>query len=302
MVHDAIQFSQVSKSYGTVVAVQPLDLRIDAGETVAVLGPNGAGKSTTLDMLLGLVRPDTGRISVFGSDIASAVAAGRVAAMLQTGAVLSDLSVFEFVDLVASLYPHPRSVGETLDMAGLAPLAQRRTQTLSGGEAQRVRFASTIVTNADLLVLDEPTVALDVTSRHAFWETVRSVASQGGTVVFATHHLDEADANADRVVLMAEGRIVADGSALEIRSRVGGRTIRAVLAQVAEAELAHLDGVVDARRRGDSIELSCSDSDIVLRQLLTRYDSIADIEVTGAGIEAAFLQLTAPADAVGVTQ
>lgn len=304
MINEAVQFSDVSKSFGTVAAVRPLHLTIAPGETVAVLGPNGAGKSTKVDMLLGLVRPDAGRISVFGSNVEKAVAAGRVAAMLQTGSLLSDLSVHEFVDLVASLYPHPRDVGETLEVAGLAPLAQRRTQTLSGGEAQRVRFASSIVTNADLMMLDEPTVALDVTSRHGFWETVRSIASQGSTVVFATHYLDEADANADRIVLMAEGRIVADGSALDIRSRVGGRTIRAVLPNVSEADLAHLHGVVDARRHGDSIELSCSNSDIVLRQLLTCYDTITDIEVAGAGIDAAFLQLTAPAGGTtgGVTR
>jgi ABC-2 type transport system ATP-binding protein len=288
-----IRFRSVSKSFGDVEAVRSLDLDITPGETVALLGPNGAGKSTTLDMLLGLHRPDAGEISVFGTAPDVAVAAGHIAAMLQTGSLIQNLSVHEFVSLVASLYPHPRPIDETLEIAGLTALAKRRTQTLSGGESQRVRFAGAIVTNADLLVLDEPTVALDVAARHAFWTTVRDIASMGNTVIFATHYLDEADANADRIVLMARGGIVADGSATQIKSMVGGRTIRATLPDVVIDEIQHIDSVRTVERRGESISITCSNSDSVLRELLNRYDSIHDIEVAGAGIEEAFLELTA---------
>jgi ABC-2 type transport system ATP-binding protein len=288
-----IQFRAVSKSFGEVEAVRSLDLAITPGETVALLGPNGAGKSTTLDMLLGLHRPDSGAISVYGTTPEIAVASGHIAAMLQTGSLIQNLSVHEFVSLVASLYPHPRAVDETLEIAGLTPLAKRRTQTLSGGESQRVRFAGAVVTNADLLVLDEPTVALDVAARHAFWNTVRDIASMGNTVIFATHYLDEADANADRIVLMAQGVIVADGSATQIKSMVGGRSIRATLPDVDVAEIRGLESVRTVERRGEAVSITCSDSDRVLRELLNRYESIHDIEVSGAGIEEAFLELTA---------
>ncbi|MCU1359565.1 MAG: transporter ATP-binding protein [Ilumatobacteraceae bacterium] len=288
-----ICFDAVSKSFGAVQAVRSLDLAIAPGETVALLGPNGAGKSTTLDMLLGLSRPDSGSISLFGASPEAAIADGHVAAMLQTGSLIQNLTVREFVTLVASLYPRPRPVDETLEVAGLTELAKRRTQMLSGGESQRVRFAAAIVTNAELLVLDEPTVALDVESRHSFWNTVRNIASMGNTVIFATHYLDEADTNADRIVLMARGQIVADGSATEIKSRVGGRSIRATLPDVDTEALRMMDGVITVERRGESIALTCRDSDQVLRRLLDRYDSIRDIEVAGAGIEEAFLELTA---------
>jgi ABC-2 type transport system ATP-binding protein len=294
-VGSSVRFEGVVKSFGDVQAVRSLDLSIPAGQTVALLGPNGAGKSTTLDMLLGLQRPDAGRISVYGQRPDAAIASGRVAAMLQTGSLVQNLTVRELVALTASLYPNAKPVDQTLEVAGLAKLADRRSQGLSGGEAQRVRFASAIVSNADLLVLDEPTVALDVEARHAFWVTVRSLASAGNTVVFATHYLDEADANADRIVLMARGQIVADGSSTEIKARVGGRTIRATLPAVGVEHLQQIAGVVSADRRGDSISLVCNDSDRVLRTLLDAYPSIRDIEVAGAGIEEAFLELTAEA-------
>ena len=288
-----IEASGLTKSFGPVLAVRGVDIGIGRGETVALLGPNGAGKSTTIDMVLGLLAPDTGSVSVFGMAPSAAVDAGLVGGMLQVGQLISDLTVRELVAMVASLYPNPLAADEALQMTGLTDLAGRRTQKLSGGQAQRVRFAVAIVSNPELLVLDEPTVAMDVESRREFWHAIRSFAAGGKTVMFATHYLEEADANADRIILMASGVVVADGPTTEIKARVGVRTIRATLPDVAVAELAAIPGVAEAQRRGDAIVLTSPASDDVLRHLLATYPAARDIEVRGAGLEEAFLQLTA---------
>jgi ABC-2 type transport system ATP-binding protein len=256
-----------------------------------LLGPNGAGKSTTLDMLLGLMRPDHGSVTLFGRPPREAVAAGAVSGMLQTGELIRDLTVRELVTMVASLYPHPMDVDEALTLCGLDDIGQRKTHKLSGGQTQRVRFAIAVVADSDLLVLDEPTVALDVESRHAFWVTMRRFATSGKTVVFATHYLEEADEYADRVVLMANGVVVADGPSTEIKAMVGLRTIRATLPGVGLDVLRALPGVQEADRRGDAVVLRCLDSDAALRALLA-FDAARDIEVRGAGLEEAFMQLT----------
>jgi ABC-2 type transport system ATP-binding protein len=291
-----IRLEGLSKTFrtpqGPVPAVDGIDLEIAPGETVALLGPNGAGKSTTLEMLLGLTRPDAGTVSVFGQSPERAVDTGGVGAMLQTGSLIRDLSVRELVAMIASLYRHPLPVDEALDLAGIGPLAGRRTQKLSGGETQRVRFAVAIVADPDLLVLDEPTVAMDVESRRAFWAAMRAFVARDKTVVFATHYLDEADAYADRVVLMASGAIVADGPPTEIKAMVGSRRIRATLPGADRAMLAGLPGVTDVELRGESIVLICSDSDAALRALLAASPEARDLEVTGAALEDAFVQLT----------
>ena len=281
---------------GPVRAVRGIDVAISAGETVAFLGPNGAGKSTTIDMVLGLLEPDAGSISVFGRSPHGAVDAGAVGAMLQTGTLLRDLEVRELVSMMASLYPAPLDVDEVLGLTGISELAGRRTQKLSGGQTQRVRFAVALVSNPDLLVLDEPTVAMDVESRHAFWSSMREFTSRGKTVLFATHYLEEADAYADRVVLMARGQIVADGPPTEIKAMVGTRTIRATLPDVDLGRLSALPGVNHAERRGEAVDLNCADSDAAVRALLAAFPEARDIEISGAGLEQAFLQLTGGED------
>ena len=277
---------------GPVPAVRGIDISIAPGETVALLGPNGAGKSTTIDMLLGLIPPDSGTVSVFGRPPDEAIKAGAVGAMLQTGGLLRDLSVQELIAMMASLYPAPLSVDEILDLAGVRRIADRRTQKLSGGETQRVRSAVALVSNPDLLVLDEPTVGMDVQGRHDFWTTMRDFAAHGKTVLFATHYLEEADVYADRAMLMANGRIIADAPTTEIKAVVGSRTIRATLADIDVAELARLPGVTGADRHGKAVLLTCSNSDQAIRALLARYPKVRDIEIEGAGLEEAFLQLT----------
>ena len=203
-------------SAGPVRAVRGVDIDIAPGETVALLGPNGAGKSTTIDMLLGLSAPDAGDVLVFGMTPSEAVRRGAIGGMLQTGAVIGELTVRELVATMASLYPAPLDVDETLELAGIADLGRRMTNRLSGGQTQRVRFAVAMVSNPDLLVLDEPTVAMDVEGRVQFWQTMRRFVAGGKTVLFATHYLEEADANADRIILMARGEVVADWPATQI--------------------------------------------------------------------------------------
>jgi len=293
-----IVLSRLSKSYGKVRAVRSVDLVIAPGETVALLGPNGAGKTTTIDMVLGLTRPDSGSVSLFGMSPAQAVAAGVVGGMLQTGSLIEQLSVRELVTMVASLYPHPLGVAEVLQLTGAAEFADRQSTRLSGGQTQRVRFAIALVADPDLLLLDEPTSAMDVEARREFWTSMRAVAARGKTVIFATHYLEEADAYADRIVLLARGEIVADGPATEIKAKVGGRTIRATLPGADVAQLAALPGVTNADRHGDAVILTCADSDAALRALLGRFPGARDIEVSGSGLEDAFLALTADQDDV----
>jgi ABC-2 type transport system ATP-binding protein len=281
---------------GVVQAVRGVDIEIGAGETLALLGPNGAGKSTTIDMLLGLTQPDSGTVSLFGLTPAEAIRTGRVGAMLQTGSLLRDLTVRELIDMMGSLYDDPLPTDEVLDIVGINSIAARRTQTLSGGETQRVRFAIAMVSDPDLLVLDEPTVAMDVEGRTAFWATMRRAAAGGTTVAFATHYLEEADAFADRAVLMAHGRVVADGPTTELKAMVGLRTIRATLPGADLQRLEALPGVTRAERRGESGVLTCADSDAAIRALLEACPDARDIEITGTGLEEAFLELTRGAD------
>ncbi len=277
---------------GPIRAVRGVEITIAAGETVALLGPNGAGKSTTIDMLLGLLRPDEGSVSVFGRPPSEAVAHGAVGGMLQTGDLIRDLTVRELVAMMASLYPAPLDVEEALELAGIKEISAQRTNKLSGGQTQRVRLAVALVSDPQLLVLDEPTVALDVEGRRAFWATMRASAARGKTIVFATHYLEEADAYADRAVLIAHGAIVADGPTTEIKAMVGTRTIRATLPGVPLDALEALAGVASAERRGDAMSLRCTDSDAAIRALLAAHPHARDIEIAAAGLEQAFLALT----------
>jgi ABC-2 type transport system ATP-binding protein len=289
---DSITANGLTKSFGAVRAVRGLDLELQRGSTVALLGPNGAGKTTTIDMLIGLTKPDAGTVSLFGRTPGEAVKAGLIGAMTQTGQLIDYLSVRELVTMIAAIYPAPLPVDEALQISGASAFADRMTRKLSGGETQRVRFAIALVADAELLVLDEPTAALDVEGRRDFWRAMRNFAARGKTVIFATHYLEEADAYADRIILMSHGRIVADGAPTEIKATVGGRIIRATLPDVDVTALRALRGVTAVDRRGDAVTLNCTDSDATLRDLLAGYPAIRDIEVRGAGLEEAFLELT----------
>lgn len=295
----AIRLTALHKSFGSVQAVRGIDLTIAPGEVVAFLGPNGAGKSTTIDMVLGLSSPDSGSVAVFGNGPVSAVRSGRVGAMLQSGALLPDVTVKELVATFAALHHHPLPVSEALRRAEITDIAGTATTKLSGGQSQRVRYALALVPDPDLLVLDEPTVAMDVEVRRAFWASMREFTGSGKTVLFATHYLEEADDFADRVVVLAGGQVVADGTGAQIKATVTGRTISTVV-DAAATDLADLPGVRDVERQGPRTVLRCSDSDAALRALVHRFSDARDIEVRTGNLEDAFLELTAagarPAD------
>lgn len=281
------------KSFGHVHAVRGVDLQIAPGEVVAFLGPNGAGKSTTIDMLLGLTKPDSGQVTVFGARPVDAVQAGRVGAMLQGGALLPEITVGELITMFAALHRTPMPVAQAMQRAGIADIARQKTSKLSGGQAQRVRYALALVPDPDLMVLDEPTVAMDVEVRRSFWASMREFTSTGRTVLFATHYLDEADAFADRVVVLANGVIVADGTGAEIKQTVAGRTVSAVIPGAPTAQLTQLPGVVSVDQEANRMLLRCNDSDLALRAMLARYPGAHDIEIAAGNLEDAFLELTA---------
>jgi ABC-2 type transport system ATP-binding protein len=292
----AVQLSSLTKSYGAVRAVDDLTLRVQRGEIVAVLGPNGAGKSTAAEMILGLARADAGSATVFGLDPLAAVRSGRVGAMLQSGALLADTRVIDVLALMSGLHAQPLDVSEVIARAGLDGFLKTKTDRLSGGQAQRLRYALALLPDPDLLILDEPTVGMDVEARREFWRSMREFAAAGRTVLFTTHYLDEADAFADRIIVLAEGRVVAQGTGDQIRSRVAGRTITLAAIDIDPAALRALPGVVAIVRVGARWHLHTTDSDRTLRALL-RDDRARDVEVTTATLEDAFLALTTIRDA-----
>jgi len=293
----AVDFVGVSRWFGDVRALDDLDLSIGIGETVALLGPNGAGKSTAIGLMLGLVAPTAGHVTTLGLDPRQAVASGRIGAMLQQAVLPTNTRVGELVEFGRGLYPNPLPAAEIVERAGLGRLVRRRTDGLSGGESQRVRFALAIAGDPDLVFLDEPTVAMDVETRRAFWADMRRSATEGRTILFATHYLDEADQVADRIVVLDHGRVVADGTGRAIRSRVSGRTIRFDLTGPRDgrpdrATLRRLPAVTDAAIVGDAVVLSSADADETVRALYGAGIPLRDLEVRSAGLEEAFLALT----------
>jgi ABC-2 type transport system ATP-binding protein len=295
---NAIALTDVSKSYGEILAVDGLNLTMEPGRTVALLGPNGAGKSTTINMLLGLIRPTAGRIQVFGRTPDEAVARGDIGAMLQEGTLIPELTVRELVDFIRRLYPDPLPLDQVLQMADLTDLSSRRTDKLSGGQTQRVRFALAIAGAPRLLVLDEPTAAMDVESRRAFWGSMRSYAARGHTVLFATHYLEEADENSDRVIVVAGGRVVADGTAAEIKAGVGGSSVGFSLGGQSSARLDALPGVTGVEILSGAVTLRTTDVDATVEALYRKTTlDVRNLQIHGADLEDAFLALTQPAEA-----
>ena len=294
---DAVRLTDLHKSFGDVTAVDGVVLTIRPGEVVALLGPNGAGKTTTIDMILGLSRPTSGDARVFGMSPRQAVDRGLVAAVMQTAGLLPDITVRETVQLTASLFSHRIDAEDAMRRAGVTDFASRIVKKCSGGQQQRLRFAMALVSDPALLILDEPTTGMDVGGRRSFWEAIHADAEQGRTIVFATHYLEEADAFADRIVLMRHGRIIADGTAAEIRASVSGRSLRATLTCTPEqlhsalTDLQARGRIHDVEILGSTLTLSSTDTDAVAALLLG--DHLAkDLEITSRGLEDAFVALT----------
>ena len=282
---------KLRKSYGQVLALRDLDLEIRSGELLALLGPNGAGKTTLVRLLLGMGRPDGGSVSVFGADPSTGRTQTRVGALLQVGRVPETLKVREHIDLFSSYYPRPLPMKETLAIAGLTEIKDRRYGELSGGQKQRVLFAIAICGDPDLLFLDEPTVGLDVESRRLMWTQIRSLIERGKTVLLTTHYLNEADALADRILVLNQGAIVAEGSPSEIKARAMGKQIRCT-SRLPLEEIRQIDGVLSVKADRNAFELQVNVAEPVVRELLERDRWLADLEVTNAGLEEAFLALT----------
>lgn len=289
-----VGFTGVSKSFGDVRAVADLTLSLHPGETVALLGPNGAGKSTALDLLLGLRTPDTGTVELFGTSPRQAIAQGRVGAMLQSGGLMNEVTVREIVQLACDLHPRAYPADQVLATADLTEIAGRKVNKLSGGQEQRVRFALATAGANELIVLDEPTTGMDVSARQAFWAVMRAQAAEGRTVLFATHYLEEADAIADRVLVLHRGRLLADGTAAEIKARAGARRIVFDLAeQPDEAALRALPYLAGLEVSGRTVRIRSSDADATVHAVYAAGLYPRNLEVAGLGLEQAFLAITA---------
>ncbi|MFF7748041.1 ABC transporter ATP-binding protein [Streptomyces sp. NPDC007971] len=296
-----VGFDQVTKTYGNVKAVDGISLRLYPGETVALLGPNGAGKSTTLDLLLGLKQADGGTVSLFGGTPREAIVTGRVGAMLQSGGLMDEVTVAELVKLACSLHPKAYKAADVMARAGITQIADRKVNKLSGGQAQRVRFALATAGDSDLIILDEPTTGMDVSARQAFWATMREQADQGRTVLFATHYLEEADAIADRVLVLHRGRLLADGTAAEIKAKAGARKVSFDLeGETDEAALRALPFLTSitvshsasAAGSGQTVRIQSSDADATVHALYGLGVFPRNLEVAGLGLEQAFVAIT----------
>jgi ABC-2 type transport system ATP-binding protein len=293
-------FRNVSKHFGQVKAVNDISLTLHPGETVAFLGPNGAGKSTSIDMLLGLREPTSGSVTLFGGTPRQAIVDGRVGVMLQSGGLMPDVKVRELVQFACSVHPRGYDVDEVLKTAGITEIADRMVDKLSGGQEQRVRFALATAGDSDLIVLDEPTTGMDVTARQAFWAVMKAQADAGRTVLFATHYLEEADSIADRVLVVHRGRLIADGTAAEIKARAGLRKVSFDVRPEDNADLAqlrNLPALTSLDISGHTVRLNSDDADATVAAIYRAGFYPRGLEVTGVGLEQAFITITGEQDA-----
>lgn len=281
----------VSKRYGNVLALDKVDLQVRSGEVLALLGPNGAGKTTAISLLLGLQQADGGNTNLFGMAPKSLVARRRIGAMLQTAAVPETLTVGELIALFRSYYPNPRSVAECALLAGVEGMLGKRYGKLSGGQQRRAQFALAIVGNPEILFLDEPTTGLDIEAREILWKTIRQLVAEGCGVVLTTHYLEEAEALADRVIVLANGHVVAEGSVAAIRSRVSQRRIRCICATETQTILCW-PHVRSAVRDGEHIEIVTDAAESIVRKLLDADASLSELEIHRAGLAEAFVEIT----------
>jgi len=281
----------VTLRYGAVTALDRLDLAVRPGELLALLGPNGAGKSTSVALLLGLVRPQAGQATLFGADPQRVEARRRIGVMLQSAVLPATLTVAELLQLTASYYPDPRPLAESAALAGLADLLKRPYGKLSGGQQRRVQFALALCGRPELLFLDEPTVGMDIDARERLWATMRTVVAQGCAVVLTTHYLEEAEALAQRVVVIDRGRVLTEGSVDDLRARVALTRIRCI-SDLDETAIAGWSGVAGASREGDRLVVTTAAAEPVVRRLLDADSTLSELEVRRAGLAEAFSALT----------
>jgi ABC-2 type transport system ATP-binding protein len=287
----AASWSGIHKRYGATTALAGIDLTVGGGELLALLGPNGAGKSTAIAAALGLIEPDAGEVRLFGQSPHAIGTRRQIGVMLQAASMPDTLKVGELLAQTRSCYAHPRSTGECVQQAGLDGLMDRRYGRLSGGQQRRVQFALAICGRPRLLFLDEPTVGLDLDARASLWHSVRALVTEGCAVVLTTHYLEEAEALADRVAVLAGGRLVAAGSVQQIRARVTQRRFRCIRALDA-SPIGTWPEVRSVCRDGERIEIVTDAAEAVVRQLLFEDSGVSELEVRRAGLAEAFVEIT----------
>ena len=287
----AVELAHVSKHYGAVRAVDDVSFTIEPGEVVAMLGPNGAGKTTSISMMLGLRNPTAGSARLFGLEPRDLKARSRIGVMLQESGVPGMLRVTEMIELFRSYYPKPLAVSEAIAMAGLEDKARALVKDLSGGQHQRLYLALAVCGNPDALFLDEPTVGMDVEGRGRFLEEVGALAAKGRTIVLTTHYLEEADQLARRIIVIDRGKVIADSSPSEIKSRVAGKRITFSTTSPNGDTLAGL-ALTSKQIDGDRVRLLTNQPEDVLRELFRRGVEMRDLEVAGADLEEAFVAMT----------
>ncbi len=292
--HDPLELRGVTKTFRATTALAGIDLTVAAGETLALLGPNGAGKTTAIRTALGIIAPDRGTARLFGRDPRLSANRRSVGTMLQIADLPRTLTVREHVRLFSAYYPHALPVAESLAIAGLTDVANARFGTLSGGQRQRVYFALAVCGDPELLVLDEPTVGLDTEARRAVWERIRAFVGRGRSVLLTTHYLDEADALADRVAVIARGRIVANASPSAIKALAGGQLVRCRSA-MPHRMLAAIPGVDSVARNGDTIVLATQNADALVRALYVSDPTFTLVDVASTALEDAVMTLAASA-------
>jgi ABC-2 type transport system ATP-binding protein len=279
------------KHYGKVHALKGVDLEVRAGELLAILGPNGAGKSTAISLLLGLQTPTSGTVTLFGESPHSVEARRKIGVMMQEVTLPADLGVGELISVTSSYYPEPLPMRDVLDLTQTLGLARRRYGKLSGGQRRLTQFAMAICGRPQLLFLDEPTASLDVQARERMWLTIRELLKSGTTIVLTTHYLEEAEALADRVVVLAKGSVVAQGSVGDIRSVVARKKIRCVTS-IPPEQVRGWSGVQDARYDHRRLQITATDAESIVHRLLAADPSLSELEVTRAGLAEAFVELT----------
>jgi ABC-2 type transport system ATP-binding protein len=289
----AARLHSVTKRYGKVAALDNLNLSLYPGEVVALLGPNGAGKTTAVRLLLGLTAPTSGSVRVMGNDPRDAETRTGIGAMLQVTRVPETLRVREHIDLFRSYYPHPLHAAEIVRIARLEGLENTFYGKLSGGQKQRMLFGLALAGNPSLIFLDEPTVGMDIESRRALWDQIRSLAAQGKTVLLTTHYLEEADALASRIIVIGKGKILAEGTPTEIKHRVTGRRIRCITSLDAEF-IRGLSSVLSVEQDRDAVVVIATETERVVMELMRSDPTLRGLEVSAPGLEEAFLALTNP--------